>query len=215
MMPIGAAQAGYRAAIPRGKALRPETSVGGMGYDVRPVTPQRWADLLGLFGPNGGYANCWCMWWRVPHREFEGERNRAALERLVAEGREPGLLAYDHGRPVGWVAVAPLPEFGRVFRSRTLKPAPDDPTDQIWSINCFVIRRDARRKGVASALLDAAVAHAAEHGARLVEGYPVNTGSARMPAAELYTGTLEMFRRAGFREVEGRTGKRVLARRTV
>jgi GNAT superfamily N-acetyltransferase len=186
-----------------------------MGYDVHPVTPQRWDDLLDLFGPNGGYGNCWCMWWRVPQREFNGERNRAGLERLVGEGREPGLLAYSQDRPVGWVAVAPLNEFGRVLRSRTLKPAPDDPVDQIWSINCFVIRRESRRSGVASALLDAAVAHAAEHGARFVEGYPVDTNGAQLPSAELYTGTLEMFHRSGFREVEGRIGKRSLVRRTV
>jgi GNAT superfamily N-acetyltransferase len=184
-----------------------------MPYDVRPVTADRWPDLVDLFGPNGGYANCWCMWWRVPGREFERERNRAALDGLVASGREPGLLAYDEGSSVGWVSVAPLPQFTRVLRSRTLKPDPDDPVDQIWSINCFVIRRASRGSGVATALLDAAVAYAADHGALVVEGYPVDTGGRRIASAELYTGTLEMFRRAGFTEVRGRTGRRRLVRR--
>jgi GNAT superfamily N-acetyltransferase len=186
-----------------------------MGYDVRPVTAERWADLRDLFGPRGGYANCWCMWWRVPSREFKGERNRAAFEQLVATGSQPGLLAYEEGRPVGWVSVAPLPEFSRVLRSRTLKPHPDDPIAQIWSINCFVVRREARGAGVATALLEAAVAHAADHGAHAVEGYPVDTHGGRMASSELYTGTLEMFRRAGFSQVEGRGGKRALMRRTL
>jgi GNAT superfamily N-acetyltransferase len=186
-----------------------------MGYDIHPVTPDRWADLLDVFGPKGGDANCWCMWWRVPRREFQAERNRARLEQLVADEREPGLLAYSGDRPVGWVSVAPLPEFSRVFRSPTVKPGPDDPVDQIWSINCFVIRRDSRRSGVASDLLDAAVTYATKHGAQLVEGYPVDTGGGPMPAAELFTGTLQMFRQAGFRPVKGRTGRRVLVRRVI
>jgi hypothetical protein len=50
-------------------------------------------------------------------------------------------------------------------------------------------------------LLDAAVEYAAQHGARLLEAYPVDTGGRRLPAASAYKGTVEMFERAGFRVV--------------
>jgi hypothetical protein len=60
---------------------------------------------------------------------------------------------------------------------------------------------------VASALLDAAVAYAAEHGARIVEGYPADTGGARMTAASAYLGTVPMFERAGFRVTAPTTSK--------
>lgn len=187
---------------------------------VRPVTAERWPDLVDLFGPNGAYANCWCTWWRRSAKDFDagcrqrGAANRTLLQQLVHDEGEPGLLAYDGERAVGWVSVAPLTEFPRVLRSPTLKPGPDDDPSRIWSINCFVVRRDARGAGVASTLLTEAMRYASVHGARVVEGYPVDTATSKMSAADLYTGTLAMFESAGFRSVPGRTGKRVLVRRT-
>src|SRR2546430_2424405 len=41
-----------------------------MGADIHPATARRWPDLEKLFGPNGAYSNCWCMWWRLRHRDF-------------------------------------------------------------------------------------------------------------------------------------------------
>jgi hypothetical protein len=115
------------------------------------VTPDRWDDLVALFGENGAYANCWCMWWRKSGAEFSrgvrnrGAGNRRAMNRLVQDGRVPGLLAYREGRPVGWVSVAPREEFGRIQRSPTLKPVDDKP---VWSIVCFFMHRGEREKGV-------------------------------------------------------------------
>ncbi|MGZ4596191.1 MAG: hypothetical protein ACXV3V_04625, partial [Actinomycetes bacterium] len=95
---------------------------------VRPVGPAQWPQLAAFFGPSGAYSGCWCMWWRRTSAEFDAgcldgaTGNRAALQRLTADGRVPGLLAYDGDAPVGWVSVAPRPEFGRVLRSPALKP---------------------------------------------------------------------------------------------
>jgi GNAT superfamily N-acetyltransferase len=157
------------------------------------------------------------MWWRVPSREFSANGNagnRAAFQRLVDVGEPVGLLAYDGEEPVGWCAVAPRPAYLRVLRSPALKPdRPDDAT--VWSVPCFFIKRDRRRAGVAGALLDAAVRYAAEQGATTVEGYPVDTTAGRMPhAAELYTGTVGLFARAGFTVHKRPTsGRRVVMRR--
>jgi GNAT superfamily N-acetyltransferase len=82
---------------------------------------------------------------------------------------------------------------------------------------CLFIHRDHRRQGVASALLKAAPKHAKASGASTLEAYPVDPASGRMPsAAELFTGTVDLFQRAGF-EVHERpaTGRRVVMRRTV
>jgi GNAT superfamily N-acetyltransferase len=182
--------------------------------DVRPATPGRWDDLTGLFGPNGAYANCWCMWWRMGSKDFDRappSRKRGALRGLVREGRVPGLLAYVDGRPVGWVSVAPREEFGRLERSPTLKRVDDRP---VWSIVCFYIDRRHRGSGVGRALLNAAVNHARGAGARLVEAYPVDPEVREYPAAEAYTGVVPMFRAAGFREVS-RRGKRPIMRKAV
>ncbi|HEV8682136.1 MAG TPA: GNAT family N-acetyltransferase [Actinomycetota bacterium] len=187
----------------------------GNRLEIRPVTAGRWDDLVELFGERGAYANCWCMWWRVSGSDFDrgirkrGGGNRRALKGLVAEGRVPGLLAYRNGRPVGWVSVAPREEFGRLQRSPTLKPLDDQP---VWSIVCFFMDRGERGQGVGTALLEAAVRHAAERGATIVEGYPVDPADRPISNADAYTGVVSMFRRAGFREV-ARRGSRPIMRR--
>jgi GNAT superfamily N-acetyltransferase len=170
------------------------------------VTPDRWDDLVALFGDNGAYANCWCMWWRTTAAQFDegikgrGAGNREAMKSLVSEGRVPGLLAYKGGEPVGWVSVAPRSEFGRVERSPILKPVDDEAA---WAIVCFYIDKRHRGEGVGKALLDAAVKHVAKKGGRLVEGYPVHPDG-KTAAASAYTGVVSMFENAGFDQVARR-----------
>lgn len=179
---------------------------------IRPLTAQRWDDLVALFGPRGAVGGCWCMWWRQTAREFEhnaGEANREALRGLVEEGRVPGLLAYRAARAVGWVSVAPRQEFGRIERSPTLRRVDETP---VWSVVCFYVVRDERRSGVGSALLQAAVEHASAHGARLVEGYPVDLIDGRSRAGDIFTGVLSTFLDVGFREVARRSPLRPIVR---
>jgi hypothetical protein len=48
-------------------------------------------------------------------------------------------------------------------------------------------------------LLQAGIDHARDHGATMLEAYPVDTsGGARIDSASVYKGTLSMFERAGF-----------------
>ena len=53
-------------------------------------------------------------------------------------------------------------------------------------------------------MLDAAVDYARQHGATLVEAYPVDPSRGRVPAASAFMGPLGMFERAGFEVVERR-----------
>jgi GNAT superfamily N-acetyltransferase len=183
-----------------------------MAIEVHPVTPDRWDDLARLFGPSGAYSGCWCMWWRESAKDFERNGNAGnAMRSLVRDDRVPGMLAYRDGQPVGWVSVAPRPEFPRIERSPTLKPIDDRP---VWSVVCFFIDRGHRRSGVARALLRTAVDRAAENGARLVEAYPVDPRERDYADAEAYTGVVPLFEAAGFREV-ARRGRRPILRRAV
>ena len=190
--------------------------------DVRPVTSERWQELADLFGRSGAFSNCWCTWWRQTSGEFtrgiaeHGAGNRALMHSLVEAGSEPGLLAYRDARPVGWVSVAPRTQYGRVLRSRRIGPSQDEATDEgVWSIVCFWIPRAERGNGVATALLTGAMEHARERGARELEAYPVDASTGRHAAANLFTGTLSMFTRAGFREVERPRGVQVVVRRSM
>jgi len=133
------------------------------------------------------------------------------FEELVRERREPGLVAYDDGEPVGWVSVGPRDDFARQQRSPVLAP-PDD-TPGLWTVNCFWIRKDRRGQGVAQALLRAATEHAISRGATAVDGIPIDP-AARAKAADAYTGVVAMFESEGYVEVARRKPKgRVIMRR--
>lgn len=187
--------------------------------EIRPVTADRWNDLAAFFGPSGAFAHCWCTWWRQTAADFSqgeaegGDGNRALMHQIVEAGTEPGLLAYRDGLPVGWTSVAPRPQYGSILRSRRIGPEPEEAADErIWSVVCFWIPRKERGKGVANALLKAAVDHARARGAVTLEAYPVDTTGGRQPSANLFTGTLTMFQRAGFREVDRPPGAQMVMR---
>ncbi len=195
--------------------------------DIQPVTADRWPDLADLFerpGPRGSWPRtsaCYCMFWRLPSAEYEaafrrrslenvsGGPNKEAMRKLVAAGTVPGLLASLDGRAVGWVAVSPRAELVRLESSPGLRSVAEPPDARAWSVSCFYVHRSEWRRGVGGALLDAAVARAVEHGATMIEGYPVQAGS-----VDPYTGYDTMFAAAGFRLVQPGRGKgRALWRR--
>jgi GNAT superfamily N-acetyltransferase len=179
---------------------------------VAKATEARWKDLEKLFGPNGACAGCWCMWFRQGSQEFRerhGDRNRRALKRLVAGAVAPGVIAYREGAPVGWCAVAPREQYPRVLRSRTLAPVDERPA---WAVTCFYITPALRRGGLGRPLLEAAVRHARSHGARLIEGYPIDPVTRKITNNEAFHGLVSTFRARGFREVERRSPNRPIMR---
>ncbi|HEU5129185.1 MAG TPA: GNAT family N-acetyltransferase [Glycomyces sp.] len=182
------------------------------------VDESRWDDLVELFGPSGTQRGCWCMFWRLANRDFVkngNAENRAALREEVACGRPTGLLGYLDGAPVGWCSLSPRPSYQRVLRSKYLQP--DEPEDRsVWSVPCFFSRRDTRGSGIAGAMLEAAVAHARDRGASVLEGYPVDTEDGTRKG-DIHSGTIGLFTRAGFamhrRPPEG--SRRVVMRKTL
>jgi GNAT superfamily N-acetyltransferase len=184
---------------------------------VHRVTPSRWPDVVDLFerpGTRGGTPvseGCWCQYWHVRgkayHEGFAGT-NRARLEREVARRKLHALLAYDDGVPVGWCRIGPRESFERLAHTPT---APKIDDEEVWSVVCFYVHSASKRKGVATALLERAVEHAAAKGARILEGYAVPSGHMNVDA---YTGYLPMFLAAGFeRKLPG--SRRTVVRRTL
>ena len=187
--------------------------------EFQPLTRDRLPDLATLFNQGGDPKWCWCSFYRLRNVDFNGSTaasNRKVLEAAVettsTEHRAPGLVAYRDGEPIGWVSLGPRDDYERLQHSKVLAPVDDRP---VWSIVCFVVSRKARKPGVARALLDAAVDYARQHGATLLEAYPVETEGQRVPAAHAYKGTLGMFERAGFEVVERRQANRTSAVRPI
>jgi len=150
---------------------------------------------------------------RLPRAQYErqkGAGNRRALNRLVDSGHPPGVLAYVRRRPVGWCSVEPREAFGALERSRILKPVDDRP---VWSIVCLFVDRAHRGRGLSTALIEGAVAHARRRGARIVEAYPVEPKKTPMPAVFAWPGLASSYRQAGFVEVARRSPTRPIVRR--
>lgn len=181
---------------------------------IHPLTPGLWPAFAELFGPKGACAGCWCLWWRLPRAAWNqgrGAPNRQTMRRLVQKGAIPGLLALEAGRAVGWIALAPRTDYPALARSRILAPVDPQP---VWSITCFYVAPSHRGRGLTVELLEAAARHARQHGATLLEGYPVEPAKTQ-PAPFVFTGLASAFRRAGFREVARRSPTRPIMRRTL
>ncbi|WP_188509327.1 GNAT family N-acetyltransferase [Conyzicola nivalis] len=187
---------------------------------IRSASEVPWADLERVFDTPGDPRTCWCQYFKVTGAEWEATAAKALAPRLREQTRRgdptPGLIAYVDDEPAGWVAVEPRGNYPRLQRSRivTTGSAQAWGDASVWSVVCFVVRRDFRRRGVSSRLLDAAVEHAKAGGARVVEGYPVDlAGITGSPAGSLYHGTVSMFEAAGFEEIAvPDPARRVMAR---
>lgn len=174
--------------------------------DVRPLTPDL-LDELGKVLRGSWGSSCWCMFPRLTDAQTRGlpgdgpmgERRRVAMAKLADRTYAPGLVTFEDEEPVGWIAVAPRTELGRVVASRATPPVDDQ---AVWVIPCVTVRKTARGRGIALAAIRAAVAYAVEHGASVVEAYP-RAGEDRTGDDKVYFGTEPMFRRAGFHVVRG------------
>lgn len=188
-----------------------------MKLTVAPLTPDRWSDLEAIFKAKGCSVarGCWCMAYRlsgshrpVPPGMTRAQANRADLKALVDAGNPPELIGYRGTVPVGWVSIGPREEYARLKRSPVMKPVDEQP---VWSIVCFVVPAEHRGRGVAQALLKAAVAYARKQGATLVEAYPVDR-SARSRDEYMWFGAKSMYDKAGFKEVARRKPQRPVVR---
>ena len=180
-----------------------EASDQAAAVRIVPATADQWSRLGHVFGPREkDFTSCWCQRF-LRHEEPD---NRSALRREVRDAEVPiGLLAYLDDNVVGWTRVVPRATLPGITENRALARILDDDPDAWW-VSCFVVRREHREKGIGAALLHAAVAWAAKHGASVLDGHPVDTHpltGSPAPSA-IFTGTLAMFHRAGFTEI-GRT----------
>lgn len=172
------------------------------------TTPATWAAVEELFGTKGEPSRCWCRWFALTGKDWAATPTRDRRELLKSAfqtGPAPGVLAFRDGRPVGWCAVEPRAKYPRLKRSRIVRAAevlqPEDGLD-LWAVSCFVVAPNHRRTGVSSALLAAAVDHAFNNGADIIEAYPVDTVQrTKATASDLFHGTLSLFMAAGFHPV--------------
>ncbi|MEM7745505.1 MAG: GNAT family N-acetyltransferase [Pseudomonadota bacterium] len=168
-----------------------------------PATPERWGDMTEIFAGKGDAGKCWCAHWYLSAKECKAGwgQHQHVLESRVKAGPPPGVLAYMDGEPAGWAGVAPRANFDRLVRNKkVLAPVDDRP---VWSLNCLVVRRGFRKRGLMRPLIGGAVAYALDAGAIAIEAYPVETGP-KKTVWDLYLGTINAYEDCGFVEVARR-----------
>ena len=188
-----------------------------VGFDVRPLTPDRVGDLGALFDRPGGsiVRGCWCMFYRrtgpVSVSAAAGKDNRRQLVELVDSGIVPGLVGFLDDEPVGWISLGPREDYLKLRRSSIMKPVDDT---EVWSIVCTYVDKAHRGRGVQHKLLAGAVDYARDQGVRTLEAYPVDKPE-RSHDDFMFFGSRSLYERAGFREVVRRSPTRVVMRRNL
>ena len=162
--------------------------------------------LRALF--DAAHNSCFCRYWHFQGTKNDWldrcanrpEENAAELEAAVRAG-DPGargLVAVDDdGSIVGWMKLTPrsaVPKLRALPVYRSIDLGDEDTT---YSIGCFLVRPDARGKGVARAMVEAATRFAAAWGARAVEGYPRRSAEP-LHDEEAWQGPEKVFVETGF-----------------
>lgn len=175
---------------------------------IEPATTDRFDDAQHALTGGGDGASCQCAWWTLTNAEWQAssrDERKQLLHDEIAAGPPPALIAYVDGEAAGWIRVGPRTKQVRLGRTRDFTAVSEEPWDDesVWAVSCFVVRKEHRGQGLNAKLLDAAVDYAREHGARIVEGYPIDPegGGSKKSANELFRGTVSTFANAGFREV--------------
>lgn len=185
--------------------------------EILPATADRFDDGEHALSGGGDGRSCQCQWWTLTNAEFNAttlEQRTDLLREQMGEKVPPALIAYVDGEAAGWVRVGPRTVQPRLQRTKeyTAHTREDWDDSSVWAVSCFVVRREYRNQGLNARLLEAAVAFAREHGARIVEAYPRDPREVEHSSNDLYHGVLSTFENAGFETVaRPKRGRAVVA----
>jgi GNAT superfamily N-acetyltransferase len=162
---------------------------------VKGLTPSLRDDFLHFFdtvafADNPDWSDCYCSAYHFANKGKTESRREASS--LIEADRMYGFLAYDSGKPVGWVNAAPRGTYPGVHW--LMGPGPDK-GERVGSIVCFVIASSHRSQGVASQLLNAAFNKFSQKGLEYAEAYPVKKPQS---VAWDFPGPLSMYLKNGF-----------------
>ena len=178
---------------------------------LRPVTAENWTDFEKLFESRGGPKSCWCTVWRTvqscPNSGRPATATKMEMKKRISTGEPVGLLGYFGSEPVAWCSIAPRD----TYRAAMSDPVPGDEKHKIWSIVCFFVSRQFRGQGLFQKLITAAEMHAANNGATLLEGYPVDQNS----PSYRFGGFLPAFEQAGYLLVGHKGARRHVVRKVL
>jgi GNAT superfamily N-acetyltransferase len=159
-------------------------------------------------------SSCYCRYFHfagdkhawLERSALSPELNRRelllAIEQDSLEARGLVALTPDDAI-VGWMKLAPAAALAKLWTQRPYRGLSnvERESSDCYTIGCFLVDPNQRRRGVARALVQAAPAIARQWGARWLQAVPYRAAMA--PAELIWTGPAELLRECGFREVGG------------
>lgn len=170
------------------------------------ASPETWEDIQHALSGGSDGRSCQCVWPVLTNKEWEGttlDQRMELFQNEIDDGPPPGLVAYVGDEAAGWVRIGPRPAQRRLARTRNIVTTTREPLDDesAWAVTCFVVRKEHRGRGINAALLKAGIEYARASGARVVEGYPIDTSNTDVRVNDLFHGALSTFLAAGFTEI--------------
>jgi GNAT superfamily N-acetyltransferase len=188
-------------------------------FDWRPASAATPDHVEAVFAA-GGARKCRCQALKVPgwiwRDTTQEERDAALLEQAACgtDGPTSGLVGYVDGEPAGWVAVEPRERYPRIWARKQPWMRMDPEMPGVWSVTCFVVRKEFRRQGLMYQLAAATVEYGRQVGARVLEGYPTEQPPGKTVIwDEASVGMLQVFLDAGYEVVAEPTMRRRVVRR--
>jgi len=180
---------------------------------LEPLSKKNWQKFEDLFGTKGACGNCWCMSFRLNKQDFEKGKvrngNKRKMKNLVWKSRPSGLLGMYGEETIAWCAFAPRQDFIRLEYSRVHRPIDNQ---DVWSIPCFFVKKEFRRRGVSVAMLKLIIQYAREKKIKIIEAYPLIPTQEKLPDAFVWVGLYKSFERAGFQIVDTTSKHRPMVR---
>lgn len=170
-------------------------------------------DFFQLHSIEYGCGWCYCVAWWTPSWQGWGERtaedNYNLRMELFNQGHYDGYLAYVGGEPVGWCQAGRRNRLEKLNDQFDLQESASD--SEIWSITCFLVSPEWRRKRVAATMLGKVLDDLRKRGVTTVEAYPKRGED--QDELDLWNGAEAMYLQAGFEVIKDDDERPILRKR--
>jgi GNAT superfamily N-acetyltransferase len=155
-----------------------------------------WLDFFDnrAFSDHQEWKTCYCTYYFQPKPENyakERPKKRDYAIWLIHNGFMQGYMAYEDTKVIGWCNANRKDRFTRLMEEK------QDREEKIKSIVCFLVEKQYRNKGVATALLKQVIDDARKEGFAIIEAYPNKESKSEY---RNYHGAYEMYMSHGFIE---------------
>ena len=111
--------------------------------ETKVLTPVNFQDFVDLMNTNPSSAGCMCTWWMI------AVGNKAVFQAVLEQSPlGMGILAYDSGEPVGWLACGPRQRYARAMKTPTFQGRDPLEDGSVWLAPCFFVKTGRQHTGV-------------------------------------------------------------------